>query len=304
MKKLSVVISAFNGEEKIEKCLESAKFADEIIVIDNSSIDNTRKIVEKYTQNIISQKNDPTRIDQLKNIGFEKANGDWIFSLDQDEQITKELVDEIKEVLNSNSSVSGYWVPRKNLIFGKWMEHTGWYPDYQLRLFNKGKGEFRENFVHQTLKVEGETTYLKNHLLHENYETLSQFLNRAINSYAPNEAEKLMSEGYAFSYFDAIKFPLKEFLNRFFNGEGYKDGFHGLMLSILMAFYHFIVFANLWEIYKFKDEKDKDMLKVVKTGFKDASKELKYWVNTAEIKTNKNPIKKSFLRVKRKLSSK
>jgi len=300
MKKLSVVISAFNEEGKIEKCLKSIKFADEIVFVDNSSTDKTKEIAQKYTKKIISQKNNPERIDLQKNTGFENATSDWVLSLDADEQVTPELEKEIKEVINSQSSKNGYFIPRKNIIFGKWIAHTGWYPDHQLRLFKKGKGSFKENYVHQVLKIDGETSYLKNEIVHDNYESIRQFLSRAINSYAPNEAEKLIAKGYKISYADAIRFPVREFINRFFKGEGYKDGIHGLMLSMLMAFYHFIVFAYIWEKQNFQ-ESSEDILKIADKELSNAKKEIKYWVNTVEIQNRKNPISKNLLKVKRKL---
>jgi len=300
MKKISVVISAFNEEEKIESCLKSVKFADEIVFVDNSSTDKTKEIAQKYTKKIITQENNPDRIDLQKNTGFKNAENDWILSLDADEEVSPQLEKEIIKIINSDSSKNGYWIPRKNIIFGKWIEHTGWYPDHQLRLFKKSKGSFKENYVHQVLKVEGELGYLENEIIHHNYESIKQFLSRAVNSYAPSEAEKLIAEGYKISYPDAIRFPVREFLSRFFKGEGYKDGIHGLMLSILMAFYHFVVFSYIWEKQKFQESPD-DVLKIADKEISSAGKEINYWINTVKIQNNRNPISKSLLKVKRKL---
>src|ERR1035437_5808393 len=216
MSKLSVVISAFNEENKIEACLKSIGFADEIIVVNNSSTDKTEEIAGKYTKNIYKQKNDPSSIDIQKNFGFSKATGDWILSLDADEEVSKELAGEIKTLIKNNVKESGFWIPRKNFTFGKWIEHTGWYPDHQLRLFRKGKGRFLDKHVHEKIKIEGEVGYLKNHILHQNYQTIPQFVHRAIDLYCPSEAEYLIDKGYIFSPFDAIRFPLDEFLSRFF----------------------------------------------------------------------------------------
>lgn len=300
MKKLSVVISAFNEEKKVEDCLRSVKFADEIVFVDNSSTDNTKKIAQKYTRKIISQENNPNRIDLQKNTGFKNASNEWILLLDADERVTPELQKEIEEVTNKSDAKDGYFIPRKNFIFGKWIEHTGWYPDYQLRLFKKGKGSFKEDFVHQVLNIEGETDHLQNELIHLNYESINQFLSRAVNSYAPNEAEKLVKEGYQFSYKDAVRFPLKEFLNRFFSGKGYKDGMHGLMLSLLMAFYHFVIFSYLWEHHKFLDSNE-DILEMTDKEFENVGKEINYWIGSEKIDNSKNPISKNLLRLKRKL---
>lgn len=291
MSKLSVVISAYNAQSKIEDCLKSVSFADEIILVNNSSTDKTQDIAEKYTSKVFVRPNNPM-LNINKNFGFTKATGDFILSLDDDERITPELEKEIKEVLKEEKSeVNGFWIPRKNIIFGKWIEHTGWYPDSQLRLFRKGKGKFEEKHVHEMIKVEGDTDYLKEPMQHLNYQTISQFLHKMSNIYVPNEAKVLVSQGYKVNFSDAIKFPLKEFLTRFFALEGYKDGFHGLMLSILMAFYHFCIFAFVWEEQGFK-EMEGNTLSKASLEMKSAGKEIKHWIRQSKIKDTKNPFKK------------
>lgn len=301
MSKLSVVISAYNEENKIEACLKSAGFADEIIVVNNSSTDKTEELAGKYTINIYKQKNDPSAIDLQKNFGFSKATGDWILSLDADEEVSKELADEIKVLIKNNVKENGFWIPRKNFTFGKWIEHTGWYPDHQLRLFRKGKGKFLDKHVHEKIKIEGEAGYLKNHILHQNYQTIRQFIHRAIDLYCPNEADYLISKGYVLSAFDAIRFPLDEFLSRFFTREGYKDGFHGLMLSLLMAFYRFIVFALIWEKQGLKEVTDENFLANTTKELKRANKEIMYWTKEEKQKQIKNPIKKNLYKISRKI---
>jgi len=301
MSKLSVVVSAYNEENKIETCLKSSGFADEIIIVNNSSTDKTEEIARKYTKNIYEQKNDPTAIDLQKNFGFSKATGDWILSLDADEEVSKELADEIKTLIKKNPKENGFWIPRKNFTFGKWTEHAGWYPDHQLRLFRKDKGEFLDKHVHEKIKIEGEAGYLKNHILHKNYETIPQFIHRAIDLYCPSEADYLIHKGYVFSPFDAIRFPLDEFLSRFFTREGYKDGFHGLMLSLLMAFYRFIVLALIWEKQGFKEVKDENFLENTGKELKRGSKEIIFWANEEKQKQIKNPIKKNLYKISRKI---
>ena len=309
MSKLSVVISAYNEENKIASCLESAGFADEIIFVDNLSTDKTEEIARKYTKNIYKQKNDPTCIDLQKNFGFSKATGDWILSLDADEEISPELKDEIKKVLdnrqssivNRKSNVNGYWIPRKNYIFGKWIEHSGWYPDYQLRLFRKGKGKYTNKHVHEDLGVDGETASLKNHIIHHNYNTIADFINKTVNIYAVNEAEEKLRKGYSFSYFDVIRFPLGEFLSRFFARKGHKDGFHGLVLALLMAFYHLIVFAFIWEKRGFREYEGKEFLDDTEKEFRRAGKEIFFWISKEKIEAIKNPIRKNLYKISRKI---
>jgi len=312
---ISVVISAFNEEKKIKDCLESVKWADEIIFINNSSTDKTVEIAELYTKKIYTQKNDPLSIDLQKNFGIEKATGEWILILDADERVTPELATEIRTTIDLSTiyptvalakedplqPTTAYWIPRKNIIFGKWIEHTGWYPDEQLRLFRKGKGKFQQKHVHEPLHVEGQTEHLKEHILHENYETVSQFLYKTINVYAFNEAEEKLKKGYKIDWRDAIRFPLKEFLSRFFAREGYKDGFHGLMLSLLMAFYHFIIFAYIWEKREFTSVETQEFASLP-AELKNAQKELTYWLYNEKIKAEKSSVKKILLKIERKLT--
>lgn len=300
---LSVVVSVFNGEKALDDCLKSVVFVDEIIVIDNSSTDRTLEIARKYTDKIFTRPNHPM-LNVNKNFGFSKASGEWILSLDADERITEELKTEIEsKIKNHESRISGYWIPRKNIIFGKWIEHTGWYPDHQLRLFKRGKGRFPEEHVHEMVKAEGDVGYLRNHIVHDSYESISQFLKKLATIYGPNEADQLIKKGYNFDWRDAIRFPVKEFLSRFFAREGYKDGFHGLMLSSLMAFYHFIVFSYIWEKHKFKQINDATMLVQTEKEIKQSSKDLFFWFAKEKTKLIKNPLKQIFHKILRKVKS-
>src|SRR5581483_11296655 len=187
------------------------------------------------------------------------------------------------------------------IIFGKWISHTGWYPDHQLRLFRKGKGKFPEKNVHEMLVVEGRVEYLKHPILHYNYETVSQFLRKHTIIYAPNEAEDRLRKGYNFHYFDSVRFPAKEFMSRFFAREGYKDGVHGLVLSILLAFYHFIIFCYLWEKFNFEDKTNGSFLKDTEKEFNKVGKEMKYWFLTSLYKNTNDTVEKLFIKLKRRL---
>ncbi len=329
MKKLSVVISAYNEEKNIEECLESVKnVADEIIVVDNSSSDNTQEIAKKYTPHVFTQKNDPKKIDLQKNFGFSKATGDWILSLDADERVSTELAAEIKSVilegakrpigsstndkrdsiaspaqrasLQNDKKISGYWIPRKNIIFGKWIEHTGWFPDPQLRLFQKGMGQYTSEHVHEHISITGTVENLHEFILHKHYNNIGEFIGKMM-IYAPNEADNLVANGYTFSYLDSLRFPAKEFISRFFAREGYKDGLHGLILSLLMAFYHLMIFIFLWEKKEYREVNSDAFLHDVKNESIHIGKELLYWFATEGLKAAKG-MEKITLKIKRKLS--
>lgn len=298
---VSVVISTFNSEAKIENCLKSVSWAKEIIIVDGTSSDKTLDIAKKYTSKIFVRPNN-LMLNVNKNFGFSKASGEWILSLDSDEEVTSELREEIiSKIINLKSENNGFWIPRKNIIFGKWIEHTGWYPDLQLRLFKKSKGKFPEEHVHEMVKVDGEVGQLIGDILHYNYDSISQFMQKLAIIYGPNEAEQLIKKGYIFNWRDAVRFPVKEFLSRFFAREGYKDGFHGLMLSLLMGFYHLIVFSYIWEKQKFKQINDKEILIETEREMVQSSKDLFFWFSEEKEKLIKNPLKKILNKIMRKI---
>lgn len=257
---VSVVISAYNEEKMLPACLSSVSWADEIVVIDNTSTDRTVSVAKKAGARVYTRPNYPM-LNTNKNYGFTKARGTWILNLDADERVSPELKKEIDHItLNQSrektsplsSAVAGYVIPRKNIIFGKWIEHTGWYPDYQLRLFKRGSGSFQEQHVHEKIVVRGDVRALNAPLIHENYQTVSQFIEK-LNRYTDNEAEHMIKSGYTFSYLDVIRMPKEELFRRYFSHEGYKDGLHGLVLSLLMALYHLVVCVKVWERQQFVD---------------------------------------------------
>lgn len=297
---ISVVISAYNEEEKIKDCLESVKWADEIIFVDNTSQDKTVDIAKKYTTKIFKRENN-LMLNVNKNYGFSKATSDWILSLDADEHVTPELREEIEQVLSKGSQAEGYLISRKNIIFGKWIQHSIWWPDYQLRLFKKGKGKFEELHVHELIKVEGEVEKLQEPLIHENYSSASQYLYKLDHIYTENEAQSFIKAGKKLHWIDAIRFPVGDFLKTFFLQKGYKDGLHGLVLSILQAFYTEVVFLKIWEKEGFKETNNENFLKEVIKEFTKAYFEFKYWILTSYINESKNSFKTFFYKIQRRI---
>ncbi len=301
--KLSVVIMAFNEEKKIKECLDSIKeLAWEIIVVDNMSSDKTVAIAKKYTKKIYKQENKPQIIDLQKNFGFSKARGDWILSLDADERVTQSLAYQINAAIENNDpDIAAYKIPRKNIIFGKWIQHTGWYPDFQLRLFRKGKAKYTEKHVHEDMDVDGNIDQLTEPLIHQNYETIKQFLNKMI-AYAENEADAKVRNGYNYEWTDAISMPFNEFISRFFAREGYKDGFHGLVLSIFMSMYYLVQFGFIWEKEKFVEAGTTNLLSDTEVVLKKTHHDMVYWFTNEKLKKTKSLTNKILLRVQRKLS--
>lgn len=280
MSKISVVTSVYNEEKNLPELLESVRWADEIIVVDNSSTDKTASIAKRYTDKIYQRPN-LKMLNTNKNFGFEKASREWILNLDGDERVTSSLRDEVLEKTQKKSGkdteVVGFYIPRKNIIFSKWIKHGLWWPDYQLRLFKKGKGKFPCQHVHEKIKVEGETAKLKNPLRHYNYRTVSQFIQKLDRIYTENEVENLIKSGRKINWYEAIRLPVADFLSVFFKREGYKDGLHGLVLSLLQSFYALIVFAKAWEKQKFWEYNPDHFLKEVSQEFNQAGKDYLFW---------------------------
>lgn len=295
---LSVVISAFNEGKKLGRTLESVSWVNEIIVVDNESTDNTRNIAQKYTKKIFSRPND-LMLNKNKNFGFSKATGVWILNLDADEVVTPELREEIKSVLETNDpQFDGYWITRKNIIFGKWIQHGFWWPDRQLRLFRRGKGKFPGRFIHEHIKVEGASKELHEPYLHYNYETISQYIHK-LERCTTSEAAEYIASGYTFSWNDAVRFPTSDFLKVYFAQGAYKDGLHGLVLSILQAFYSFVIFAKLWEMRQFTDISISNVQ--IKKEYTQSNHDFAYWQLSTLFSEEKNPLVRLFLRVRRRL---
>lgn len=297
MKSISVVVSAFNEENKLAECLKSVAWADEIIVIDNSSTDGTARIAKKFTKHVYSQPNNPM-LNKNKNYGFSKASGAWILSLDADERVSEKLAKEIQnKIVNTEDAIDGYWIPRKNIIFGKWIKHGLWWPDRQLRLFRRGRGKFEQKHVHEYLQVTGATDDLHEPMKHLNYETISQFIRKMDSLYSESEVENLIATNYTVSWYDAIRFPMSDFLKIYFAQRGYKDGLHGLVLAMLQAFYSFIVFAKLWERKEFPEHDIPPEVFVKET--RRSGKELLYWQYTVALDHTHNSLVSLMTRIKR-----
>lgn len=298
METISVVLSVFNEEAKLARTLASLAWADEIIVIDNESTDQTAAVAKKYGATLYKEKNN-LMLNINKNKGFTKAKCDWIFNLDGDEVVPSELAQEIKETIHS-SQIMGYWIPRKNIIFGKWIQHGLWWPDKQLRLFRRGKGKFPCEHIHEYIKIEGPVGQLVQPYIHYNYESIHQYLTK-IDRASTSEAINLREIHYQIMWYDAIRFPLSDFLKIYFAERGYKDGLHGLVLALLQAFYSFCTFTKLWEGEKFKEHEIP--LEVVGKEVVRAQREVRYWLLSEKIWQTHDAIQKIWYRIIRKYAT-
>ena len=294
---LSVVISAYNEEKTLARCLESVRrIADEIIIVDNESSDRTVEIAKKFTDRIFLKPNQ-LMLNINKNFGFEKATGTWILNLDADEEIPPELASEVKVITTGKPKYNGYWIKRKNISYGKWIKHGLWWPDRQIRLFKRGFGAFQCVHIHEYVKIDGETGELVEPYIHYNYESVHQYLLK-IDRTSSSEAISLSQMNYPLSWFDAIRFPVSDFVKIYFAQEGWKDGLHGLVLSLFQAFYSFCTFAKYWEMKKFEDIDIE--LSSISHEIQKQKKEVWYWVLTAKIKEAPDFMKNLLFKIQRK----
>lgn len=246
--RLAIIVLTRDEERHIRDCLASVRdFADELLVLDSGSLDRTVEIAREMGARVEARPF--TNYARQRNTAIDLVESDWIFFIDADERATRALGQEVRFVIeNCPSAVAGFWVPRRNVIFGKEIRHTGWSPDYQPRLLRRGKGRFdpaRE--VHELLLWEGETRRLREPLVHFNYETVAQFRTRN-TKYTRSEARLWFEEGKRARLRGFVGQPLREFLRRYFSLQGWRDGGHGLLLSVLTAYYALVRQKMLWDL--------------------------------------------------------
>jgi len=242
--RLSVVVVTLNEEDRLRVCLESVAWADELIVVDAESQDKTAQIARDFTDRVIVR---PwPGFAAQKNLVLAEARGDWIFSLDADEQVSAELREEIAHVLAVNGPHDGYRVPRRNIFWGCWVRHGGLWPDWQIRLFRRGRGRFGERAVHESVEVTGSVGRLSAPLIHRSYRDVSDFLMRA-DRYSTLAAEEWTRSGRRAGLGDLVLRPLGRFLSMYVLQRGFLDGRRGFLLATLYAYYVFVRSVKAWE---------------------------------------------------------
>lgn len=235
--KISVVLAVLNEEENLGKCLESVKdLADEVVIVDGGSVDNTLKIAKEFKARIIETTN-PIIFHINKNKAIDAAEGEWVLQLDADEVVTEELSKEIKTTISINR-FNGYWIPRKNLFLGTFLTKGGQYPDYTLRLYRKGKGRLPAKDVHEQAVVEGEVGYLKNPLLHLRDKSFSSYIER-FNRYTDIFSKQLSDKAIKINPFSFISFVVLQpsfwFLKAYLRHKGFVDGFPGFVFALFSS---------------------------------------------------------------------
>ena len=208
--------------------------------------DRTREVAESFGAKFSSET--WKGFAAQKNSALAKATGDWILSLDADEEVEPSLATEIRQVLAANPSVAGFWIPRKNFFLGRWIKHGGFYPDRKLRLFRRGSGKFEERLVHEDVQLEGISGTLNNHLLHHAYPTLTGYLEH-MNRYSSLGAEMAVSRrAVGFNLLNIYIRPQLTFFYNYFLRLGFLDGREGLLLHLYHANYVSWKYAKAWEL--------------------------------------------------------
>lgn len=286
---ISVIIHTHNSEKTLERALKSVqKLADQLIVMDMESNDDSISIAKKYDAEIHSVKNFGY-VEPVRNIAIGKAKGDWIFILDADEWIEQDLEDTLRSLSETTSaSTAAFQLPRVNYIFGE-AAGTGWWPDYNLRFFRSGACKWSDK-IHSQPEVRGQILQLpatlENAIRHENYTSVSQFVER-MNRYTSLESTK--------NHASPIHAFMDEFLQRYVVMRGYKDGVYGESLSVLQGMY--AALASMKHIEKEGFSKKSQNASKLRYVSRIAS----YWANTLELQHSDSFVQKFFLRIRRKI---
>jgi len=247
---LSVVIITRNEENNIRRTLASVAWAQDRIVVDSGSTDRTLEIAREQGATVFEE---PWKgYARQKNSAISKASGDWVLSIDADEEVSPELAEEIRGAIAARPpQVAGYFIARRNLFLGRWIRHGGFYPDRKLRLFRRGTGEFAERAVHETMRVAGPTANLKCDLIHSAYPTLSMYID-TMNRYSSLGAEvaaqqRQVSQSLLSFFWNVQLRPVLNFVWNYICRAGFLDGREGFLLHLYHSGYVSWKYAKAWE---------------------------------------------------------
>ncbi|MFA6081474.1 MAG: glycosyltransferase family 2 protein [Patescibacteria group bacterium] len=244
--KLSLCLAVFNEEKNLHYPLDSAvDLVDEVVIVDGGSTDKTLEVAKSYGKKIkIINTDNPAMFHKNKQKAIESAKGDWILQLDADEELTMELKEEIKLITNlTNSTITAYWLPRKNWFLTGFLMKGGQYPDYTIRLYKNGVAKFPCRDVHENVEIKGEIGYLKNPLLHYADPDFSRYLMRW-DRYTTAEVER-MPKDTKLNFFNYIIWkPKITFFMMYFRHKGFLDGFPGFVFSLFSAIRYWVIYVK------------------------------------------------------------
>jgi (heptosyl)LPS beta-1,4-glucosyltransferase len=242
---LAAVILTKNEERHIAACLDSLEWADKRILIDDFSSDSTVEIARARGAHVVHHAFEDFAAQRNAALGMVEAK--WVFFVDADERASPALASEIREVISrtGEEARAGWWVPRHNYMMGHRMRGGGWFPDYQLRLLQRGKARYDPaRKVHEVIELDGEAAYLRNVLVHHNYDSVAQFRTK-MRRYTQFEAYILHEQGVQIRPWTWATMPVREFMRRFVTLRGYLDHVYGLLFCGLMAWYTLVTYRRL-----------------------------------------------------------
>jgi glycosyltransferase involved in cell wall biosynthesis len=239
--KISATLITFNEQKNIARAIESLRCCDEVVVVDSGSVDRTVEIAGRLGARVVEH---PwSGYARQKNFAAENAAHDWIFSLDADESLSEALEGEIWQLKKSGPRFDAYTMPRLAQYLGRWILHSGWYPDRKVRLYDRRKGRWTGSYVHESVQVDGVVGHLEANLLHYTCDSLSQHL-ETMNRYTTLAAEQLVSENVAIGWGKLLLDPPWTFLRTYFLQLGFLDGTEGLAIAYMAALYNFVKYAK------------------------------------------------------------
>jgi glycosyltransferase involved in cell wall biosynthesis len=239
--KISATIITLNEERNLPRAIESLRCCDEIVVVDSGSIDRTVEIALKLGAHVIESPW-PGYAAQ-KNFAAEKASHDWILSLDADESLSEALEGEIWRIKKQGPEFDAYTMPRLAQYLGRWIFHSGWYPDRKVRLYHRGKAQWVGTFVHESVTTRGTVGHLESNLLHFTCQSLSEHL-KSMDRYTTLAAEQLVAQKRNISLAELVLDPPWTFFQTYFLKLGFLDGAEGLAIANMAAFYNFLKYAK------------------------------------------------------------
>ncbi len=245
---LSVVVITKNEENRIRECLQSVRWAGEIIVVDDNSTDKTVDIAKEFTDKVFQRRMEVEG--KHRNYAYSLSSHEWVLSLDADERVTPELRDEIIDLLSAGPACNGYAIPRKNFVGKVWVRHGGMYPSAQLRLFRKGQFKYDEKAeVHPQAYMLDPRGSLKNDILHYTYRDFTDAIAK-LDRQTDLEARKWFREKRKVGMPGTLRKTVDRFWRAYFSKQGYKDGVIGLFLAVNSGMYQFLSYVKYWEMKK------------------------------------------------------
>ncbi len=243
MTPVSVTIITKDEAANIEACLASVTWADEVLVVDCGSSDRTVEIAKAHGARVIVR--DWPGYGAQKNFAAGQAANDWILSVDADERVSPDLAAEIRSTLARDVTVAGFRIPRVTWHLGRWIRTTDWYPDYQLRLYDRRRARWKEHRVHESVSASGSVGQLHHDLQHYAYRDITHH-HQTMDRYTTLAAEEMYARGRRAGFIDLALHPPAAFVRNYILRRGFTDGMPGLIISTMNAHYVFLKFAKLW----------------------------------------------------------